>query len=351
MKKQQLHAKINRIIEIEGKKFRYFSGTSYLGIAQDSVFLENLAEEILRLGSTFGQSRKNTFQLQVFEDFELYFAEQAGADHALVFSSGYLAGIAASTRLVQQVDSVWVAPDAHPATIPIGCQPSTLATFTNWKNFCLEQLNKKPAQKILLCGNSVDALGIEIHDYSWVPDLARDHEVWLLIDDSHAFGTLGKGIFGTYSQWDHPSIQLLVCGSLGKGLGLPAGIVLCPDSAYDPIKTLPLFAGASPGSPAHLQAFLNLQPRYAQACERLKELTHYFFEQLQETSQLVGSPRFPVFRYTEDSWVDRLEASGILTSSFPYPHPNSPTINRIVLSAFHKKEDIDYLVDCLEKLT
>ncbi|MBY5951681.1 aminotransferase class I/II-fold pyridoxal phosphate-dependent enzyme [Algoriphagus marincola] len=350
MKKHKLNTGIGRMIEIEGKDYLYFSGTSYLGIPQDIDFLDILANNVFEYGSNFGQSRKNNIQLEVFDEFETFFAQEAGADAGALFSSGYLAGIAAWKSVINQVDEVWIAPDAHPAVIPDGHLASDQLNFKQWKIDCLEKAESLSSRSILIIGNAVDALNVQIHDYSWVEEIGKKYKVWLLVDDSHAFGVLGNGIFGTYSKMQYDSVSVIVSGSLGKGLGLPAGIVLCPDYHIDHIKNLPLFAGASPGSPAHIRTFLEMQHTYEAAHEHLKELCQYFYELIAFMPQIVGNPDYPVFRYTEDSWVEQLEKSGIITSSFPYPHADSPKVNRIVLSAFHEKEDIEYLADILENL-
>lgn len=338
------------MIEIEGKEYLYFSGTSYLGIAQDNDFLDVLANNIFEYGSNFGQSRKNNIQLKVFDEFEEFFASESGAESAALFSSGYLAGIAAWKSLIHSTNEVWIASDTHPAIIPDGFKTSNQLNFKQWKNHCLERSESLSSQTILIIGNAVDALQVEIHDYSWVREIAKKHEVYLLIDDSHAFGVIGRGIFGTYSKWMDESFHLLVSGSLGKGLGLPAGIVLGDLPKIEEIKSTPLFAGASPGSPAHLQTFLEMQHTYDVAQEYLKENIQYFYNRIAFLSQIIGHTDYPVFRYMDDSWVDQLEKSGIITSSFPYPHAHSPKVNRIVLSAFHEKEDIEYLADILENL-
>ncbi|EIM77141.1 class I and II aminotransferase [Nitritalea halalkaliphila LW7] len=38
-----------------------------------------------------------------------------------------------------------------------------------------------------------------------------------------------------------------------------------------------------------------------------------------------------------------------MISSFPYPAADSPALNRIVLAAWHQKEDIDRLVEVLSR--
>ncbi|SFG30204.1 7-keto-8-aminopelargonate synthetase [Algoriphagus hitonicola] len=338
------------MIEIAGKEYLYFSGTSYLGIAQDVDFLDVLANNVFEWGANFGQSRNNNIRLEIFDEFEEFFAFNAGAPSAAVLSSGYLAGIAAWKSLIQNKDQIWIAPDAHTAIIPDGYSAGKQLDFVQWKKDCQQRAEKLSPQKILLIGNAVDPLNIHIHDYHWVKDIAQKHDVRLLIDDSHAFGVLGKEIFGTYSQSEDGRINLVVTGSLGKALGLPAGIILSNEEQILKIKSTPLFGGASPGSPAHLQTFLEMQHRYEEMQHLLEKNCLLFEEGIRNLAQITGRSDYPVFRFQPDEWVEQLESSGIICSSFPYPTAQSPRINRLILSAYHEKSDIEYLIDILQDL-
>ncbi len=350
MKTHYLDSGIGRMVQIEGKDYLYFSGTSYLGIGQDRDFLDLLANNLFEFGASHGQSRINNTRLRIFDEFEEAFAESAGAEASAVFSSGYLAGIAAWKSLVGNVDEVWIAPDAHPAIVPDGLVPMIKFNFTQWKKHCLERAEELSPRRILIIGNALDSLSGQIHDYSWVKDLGQKHRVSQLLDDSHAFGTIGNSIYGTYQQWNSPDVNLLVSGSLGKGLGLPAGIVLGSSAEIGRIKTTPLFGGASPGSPAHLCTFLQMEDRYLEKKSWLDDACGIFAQEVERIKQINGSRHFPVFRYTENAWLREFEKAGIITSSFPYPTPGSPTVNRIVISGFHELGDLMYLLDIIHNL-
>lgn len=338
------------MIEIDGKDYFYFSGTSYLGMAQDIDFLDILANNLFEFGANHGQSRNNNIRLRVFEEFEESFAFAANSQEAAVFSSGYLAGIAASKSLIEDADEVWIAPDTHAAVIPDGYKVSTQLNFLQWKKTCLEKSEQLSSRKILIIGNALDTIRCEIHDYHWVGAIASKHHVCQLIDDSHAFGTLGSSIYGTYDQWADPRIDLVVSGSLGKGLGLPAGIILGSSDQIQKIKQTPLFGGASPGSPAHLRTFLEMESQYLEKKVWLEGACGIFAQETAHISQIKGSRLFPAFVYTEDSWVREFEKAGIITSSFSYPTALSPNVNRIVISGFHEMEDLMYLSGIIQNL-
>jgi 8-amino-7-oxononanoate synthase len=350
LKTHYLDSGIGRMVQIEGKDYLYFSGTSYLGITQDTDFLDNLANNLFEYGAHYGQSRIGNVRLQLFDEFEESFSLSAGADAAAVFSSGYLAGIAAWKSLIDQADEVWIAPDTHAAVIPDHLKPATHLDFSQWKTHCLEQSEQLTSRRILIIGNAVNPLACEIHDYAWVHEIAKKHEVSQLIDDSHAFGTYGNSIYGSYQKWASPQVNLVVSGSLGKGLGLPAGIILGKDAQIEKIKATPIFGGASPGSPAFLRTFLEMEDRYLEKKRWLTDACGIFVQETAKISQVKGSRHFPAFIYTPDEWVKEFEKAGIITSSFPYPTSDSTTVNRIIISGFHELGDLQYLNDIIQAL-
>jgi 7-keto-8-aminopelargonate synthetase-like enzyme len=322
-----------------------------LGIGDDPHYQSVLMDCIRRYGSNHGLSRVNNVRLNVYEEFEFFFAKKATAEDATLMSSGYLAGIAASQYLFPLSDLCWVAPDTHPAILPFHLKGDFQLNFIQWKNHCLECSESINSQKILIIGNAVDPLRAEVHDYSWVHQVAKKHEVTLLIDDSHSFGVLGESLFGTYSQNDLPNVDLLVSGSLGKGLEMPAGIILGKKKHVGQIKSQAIFAGASPPSPANLQAFLETQDIQMLLSQKIRDFSGIFYQETQDLSTVSGTARFPVFLLNDPTWSDRLEKMGFITSSFSYPTPDSPRISRIVLSGFHSLVDLMALNEAVHHLS
>lgn len=342
-----LSTRLGKKLLLDGKEFLFFNGTSYLGLASLEGYGQIVERAIQNWGLHHGLSRTNNVRLGIYDAFEEFFSNGAGAESAALFSSGYLAGIAASQYLFQHAEQCWAAPDAHPAILPPGVQPDPSISFSQWKHSCLEQAFQLPAQRILILGNAVDPLKAEIHAYDWVLPLTKKHEVTLLIDDSHAFGVLGDGIFGTYAQWKCTGLQLVVSGSLGKGLATPGGIVMGSKSFIQGIKSQPLFVGASPPAPALLQSILDAQELLLEQHLKLKEITSSFYQQIRDLPQIQGNSYFPVFVYIPNTWVDKLLEQGYITSSFAYPTASSPKVNRMVLSASHTLDEVRALAEML----
>ena len=350
MNSLSLSARLGKKVLLDGKESLFFSGTSYLGLDSLEAYWRIVESNIQRWGMHHGLSRTNNVRLAVYDAFEDFFSTRTGAESAALFSSGYLAGIAASQYLFPKADQCWAAPDTHPAILPTGIQVEPPLSYSQWMHACLERASLLPSQKILILGNAGDPLKAEIHAYDWVISIAEKHEVTLLIDDSHAFGVLGNGLFGTYSQWKHERIRLLISGSLGKGLSTPGGIVLGDEDQIRGIKSQAIFVGASPPSPALLQSLMEAQELLQKQQRKLKENTSFFHQKSRSISQIQGTSDFPVFVYSPDIWADKLQEQGYLTSSFSYPTSRSPKVNRIVLSASHSQEEVSALLQFLASL-
>jgi len=351
LKTISLNQSLGPVFRIGKKDYLFFSGTSYLGMEADRHYEAVLQDCIRQYGTNHGLSRVNNVRLKVFEEFEKFFAKNAKAQAAAVMSSGYLAGIAASQWLFPKADTCWAAPDTHPAILPLGLQVNSQESFVTWKKKCLELSVELSPRKILILGNSVDPLRAAIHEYSWVKELAKKHEVTLLLDESHAFGVLGRSLFGTYAEQQYPQVNLVVSGSLGKGLAMPAGIILGKAEVIEGIKSQSIFTGASPCSPANLQAFLETQDIYRVQSQKIRDFSGIFSQETKDLSTLIGSPNFPVFILKNPSWSKDLEKMGFITSSFSYPTSDSPIISRIVLSAFHSLWDLVALNEALHYLS
>jgi 8-amino-7-oxononanoate synthase len=345
----QLHSKIGPTIVHEGNELLYFSGTSYLGIASNKAFEELVILGIQQYGISHGLSRINNVRLAVYDQFESYFAEKAGSEKSLVLSSGFLSGQSAIQYLANKADYILIAPDTHAAILPP--YTSTKKSYEGtWEDHCKSTCEQLPSQHILIVSNSVNPLTPEIHDFSWIAQLPRTHKYTLLLDDSHAFGVVGSTVFGSYNKWKYLPVELVVSGSLGKGLGMPAGIILGDQSTLLNISRESIFRTSSPPSPAFLYAFLKAQDIYQEALETLKKNNRFFFNLIQNNHSLHGSVEYPVYTFQNRNWVKQLEDKGIVVSSFPYPDLTDPWTNRVIISAFHEEEDLLLLHKILSQL-
>lgn len=350
MGKHLVTDRANSRLVAEGEEYLQFAGTAYLGMSQVPAFEKLLVEGIKKYGANHGSSRQSNVQLAIYDEFEEFFAAQTGAEKARLLSSGFLAGHLAVEVLRKEVDLIWIAPDAHPAILPQGQSGNPHQSFEDWPQQCLEKSKNLMGQRIGILSNAVNPLKPQIHDFGWIKDLSPVNEYFVLIDDSHAFGVVGDSIFGTYSQWKQVIPNLLVCGSLGKALSLPAGMILGSKNLMEKVDAHPIFRSSSPPAPAFLHAFRNAQDLYKAQQKKLRENTAAVFKGIQPMLDFTMLEGFPVVSFQESAWVEKLLEEKIIASSFPYPGPSDSSLNRLVVTATHSSEDLDHLITVLKNL-
>ncbi len=334
-----------RTVRLGAEEWLYFSGTSYLGLSQNTDFQGLIFDGIRRYGANFGGSRRSNLQFPVFEQAEDYLAKWLSAEAALTLSSGTLAGQLA-VKALQNSGKFYFAPDVHPALFGEGDYAD--ASFEQWAGYILEEAQR--GEPMVLFANALDPLRARQPDFSWLLELRRDTSVTLVLDDSHGLGITGREGAGVLSTLFVPeNVTLIVVASLGKALSLPGGVIAGSQNFVQHIWQSPHFGGASPLPPAYLDAFLNARHLYWRAREILFANVASFQTATQAFGLFRSLDQYPVFYTPQSELTDFLQQYKVLISSFPYPSPYDERITRVVLNAAHTAEDLQRLIDFLKR--
>lgn len=342
---QQLHQPIGRIIRHAGKAYHFFGGTAYLGLSTNEEYIELYKEGIDRYGLNNGTSRSNNVQQGIYQDAESNMAFRFGFEKALLLSSGYLAAQLA-VRQMRTLAEVLYAPGTHPALWLENRVPLPQVDFATWARQCIAYINDATQNTFVVVANTFDNLTPCKYDFSVFKNVHPTKKIYLLLDDSHGIGIAkANGCYITQEDFGTPSIELVIVASLAKGMGTDAGIILCSDDMARLFSKSPFFRGASPTSPAALYALVHGERLYKNAVTTLHRNRMYLDARLNEEIQRLSD--FPVFTIGRQTAFQELLENGILISSFAYPLPEDPLINRIVISAYHRQDDLDLLIENL----
>ncbi|WP_104384818.1 aminotransferase class I/II-fold pyridoxal phosphate-dependent enzyme [Sphingobacterium sp. HMA12] len=327
-----------RSIYLDGKEYLFFGGTSYLGLATDRAYTELFIEGIKRYGINNGTSRSNNVQQAIFDQAEAYASGRFGFEAGLLLSSGYLA-TQFVVKMLSNEGELLYAPSSHPA-LWLDANPGITGDFRDWSLRTVEYINQSKATSFVVVSNSLDNMKPERYDFSVFGTIAADKRVTLVLDDSHGIGVLSEnGISLTERDFLDANIELIVVASLAKGLATDAGLILASQKRIAEFKKSNFYTGASPSSPASLYAFVNGEQIYRKQFEKLQENILYFASLSKGYLNTVAN--FPVFSSNDISLYERLMEASILVSSFPYPLPTDPLLNRIVVNAHHTREDLE----------
>lgn len=341
-----------RTIQLDGQDYLFFSGTSYLGMAQNPVFRSLLAEGMSRYGTVFGSSRNGNLQLRIYEEAESLLAVFARSEAALTVSSGMLAGQAVVNWLKSQGFGFIYGPNAHPAIWQDASTRLPNLSFSDWTRQLPDLVAAAVTHNVVIALNSLDALYSEAYSFDWVHQLPDDQKITLLVDDSHGFGVIGPNGSGIWSQIpQRPNVRLIVTASLAKAMGMPGGVIFADSDTLASIRRTAFFGACSPIPPAYLYVFGQAEPLYRAAFGRLLENIRRFENRVDSLGLFQHIPAYPVFYTEQDHLYSYLLANRILVYSFAYPTPADKPNTRIVISALHQPDDIELLGDYLHGKT
>lgn len=346
---RHLHQPTSRELQVDNKDYLFFGGTAYLGLLVDDEWQNLVIEGIRTYGLNNGTSRSNNVQLGIYDEAEDRMANRFDYEAAALFSSGYLAAQATVRSLGGR--AVYYAPDTHPA-LWIGDKTEVLAsTFEEWSVQVVQRINASTDEHVVIISNAIDNLKPALYDFSFLADISSSKKVTLVLDDSHGLGIrkLNATSANIAAIQGAAHVDVVLVASLAKGFGTDAGLVLANKENIAKVKSNPIFMGASPSSPAFIYALTKGDHIYERSFHRLHRNIEYFSQHISSIPGLVSAPDFPVFTSTDPDLYRFLIKKGVLISSFPYPLPHSPLLNRVVISALHTQEDLLKLTSLLQE--
>lgn len=337
----------SRELLINGEKHLYFGGTAYLGLQKDKAFQGIFIENVKKYGTNYGASRKSNIRLSVYNQVEQHLKNWVGSKACITVSSGYLAGQLVAQTLRAEKHKLLYAPNTHSALMT--GDSDSFESYSTLHAFLADHLKQNPSKTPVVLLDSIDFSGNNYPAFEALRTLPLD-KVILVVDDSHGIGVIGEHGNGIYQKLkDLESQELLVCCSLGKGLGVQAGAIFGTEKRIDQLKNTAFFGGASPAIPAALATILEAQEIYAKKRKRLQRNINLFFKSLKYPKKFKFMKDHPAISFSDNGLTQFLTKNKIIVTDFNYPDTYSPTMSRIVLSAAHTKTDIASLGQGIEK--
>ncbi len=171
------------------KEYVSFSCNDYLGLAHHPAVIAAAREALERYGTGAGASRLVTGSHPLYTELERLLAALKGTDRALVFGSGYLAGLGVISALVGKNDLILADRLAH-ACAWDGARLSgatTLRFAHNDLGDCAKLLDehRRAFPRCLIVTETVFSMDGDRAPVAELAALARAHDAWLMTDDAH----------------------------------------------------------------------------------------------------------------------------------------------------------------------
>ncbi|MBO9732017.1 MAG: hypothetical protein J7623_25470 [Chitinophaga sp.] len=320
-----------------GRTCLFFSGFAYLGLHQLPAFKTLLVQGIEQYGTVFPSSRAGNLRLSIYEEIEHALCSLLHQQAATVFSSGYLASQAAVQYGASRGELLY-APGTHPS---LWYQTPALPSLSreDWIMQTIEQINSHPDNHFVIVTDTVNPLTSTIHSFHWLEAIQR--KVLVIADDSHGIGILGPvGEGSIHFLPVFPQVRYLLSASLAKAFSVQGGVVAGHAADIMALKKQPLHVGSTPMMPANAYAWLQAGELVQKMRRSLQQNIAYLLH-LTAGSAVHNPHGLPMFILPEgDALVRYLLERDVIISSFPYPQPHSPVVNRAVVSALHLQEDM-----------
>ncbi|OLS64542.1 8-amino-7-oxononanoate synthase [Pseudomonas putida] len=228
-------------VVVDGQPLLAFCSNDYLGLANHPEVIAAWRAGAERWGVGGGASHLVVGHSTPHHELEEALAEFTGRPRALLFTTGYMANLGAVTALVGQGDTVLQDRLNHASLLDAGLLSG--ARFNRYLHNDADSLDKrldKAEGNTLVVTDGVFSMDGDIADLPELVNRARAKDAWLMVDDAHGFGTLGRHGGGVAEHFGLSLEELpVLVGTLGKAFGTAGAFVA---GSEDLIESLVQFA-------------------------------------------------------------------------------------------------------------
>ena len=344
-------------IKVKQGRVINFCANNYLGLANDARLIKAAQEGLERYGFGMASVRFICGTQDIHKELESKLAAFLGMEDAILYSSCFDANGGLFETLLGEEDAI-ISDALNHASVIDGirlCKAQRYRYQNNDMNDLeaqLQQARKDGAKIKLIATDGVFSMDGIIANLKDICDLARKYDAWVMVDDSHATGFVGKTGRGSPEYHGVMGRVDIITSTLGKALGGASGgftaarkeIVemlrqrsrpylfsnsLAPVIVYTSLKALELLSSST-----------ELRDRLEANCVLFrKEIENLGFK-----TAGAGHPIIPIMlgdaKLAADMARDML-SEGVYVIGFSYPVvPKGQARIRTQMSAAHTKDDI-----------
>ena len=333
------------------------ASNDYLGFTKNKEIQEVSSLAITNFGQGSGSVPMLSGTLSIHRKLEKSLAEFTEQEAALTFNSCFSANYGVLTSFLSNSDVAILDTYVH-ASIIDGCSRTNKIFFKHNDVESLKWALKKASvfKNILVIVEGVYSMDGDIAQLDQIISVAKENGAWVMIDESHALGVIGKNGKGTTSYFQLFEKADIITGSLGKALGGIGGFISSSKSFIDlmEITNRPFIYSTSipPNIVVGLIKALELLNREDNSLYQLWDNIRYFKENIiDKWPELkdIETPIFPLIIGNEEKLAYKckeLYNNGIFVNPIFYPVvPKRKARIRISITASLSKKELDYSIE------
>lgn len=351
---------------VDGKKVLNFCSNNYLGLANHPRVVQSAKEAIDRYGVGPAAVRSIAGTMDIHVELERRLAEFKGVEDAITFQSGFSANLGTIPALVGKEDVIF-SDELNHASIIDGCRLSR-AKIIRFAHCDAEDLGRQidahkddGYRRALIVSDGVFSMDGDIAPLDKLYEVAKKNNYMLMIDDAHGEGVLGRGGRGIVDQYGlHGKVDIEL-GTLSKAFGVVGGMVAGRKSITEWLRQRGrpfLFSSAMtvPDVAACL-AGIDILSESTELVDQLWENANYFKAEMRELGFDTGQSKTPITPVMlgdaslAQKFSRRLYEEGVFGMSIGYPTvPRGKARIRVMISATHSRDDLDYGLQAFKKV-
>jgi glycine C-acetyltransferase len=224
---------------VHGRDMGMYASYSYLGLIGHPRINAAAKAAIDKFGTGTHGVRTLAGTLTLHEELEETISAFKHAEAAITFSSGYVTNLTTISSLVGRGDFVFCDKLNH-ASIVDGCLISG-AEMRRFKHNDMADLEKRLKQAPagvtkLVVADAIFSMDGDILDLPKVVELCRKHSAYLMVDEAHSIGVLGKtgrGIEEHFNMFGSVDIKM---GTLSKTIPSVGGYIAAKKEMVDYLR-------------------------------------------------------------------------------------------------------------------
>ncbi|MEO0225209.1 MAG: glycine C-acetyltransferase [candidate division WOR-3 bacterium] len=359
-----IESEVSSWFVVDGKKCLNLTSNNYLGFASDRKLIEKVIEYVKKYGIGPAAVRTISGTMSIHTELERRLSKFKEVEDVILLQSGFMANLSVIPSIVSSEDVIF-SDELNHASIIDGCRLSR-AEIVRYRHLDMNDLEDKLKQytnkrRKLIVSDGVFSMDGDIAPLNELIELANKYDAILMIDDAHGEGVLGRNGRGIVDHFNaHNKVDIEV-GTLSKAFGVIGGFVAGSQKLIEYLKQKArpfLFSSAlTVADVAANLAAIEIMESSDELVKKLWENKNYFQENLRKMGFNLGTTKTPITpiiigdEKKAQQFSRELFENNIFVQAIVYPTvPKGTARLRVMISAIHKKEDLDFALEVFEKI-
>ena len=351
---------------IDGKEVVNLTSNNYLALADNPKVKKAAIDAIKKYGVGSAAVRTIIGTMSLHTELEEKFAAFKHAEASILFQSGFTSNVAVCQSLMSSEQDLLISDELNHASIIDGARlakaPRKIYRHKDIKHLAeiLEGPEARKARRKLVVTDGVFSMDGDIANLDEVVATAHKYGAFVMVDDAHASGVIGKEGRGTVSHFGLDGKVEIQIGTLSKAFAAVGGYAATTRNLRDYLGSVArpfLFSSSQPPSvAASCLAVLDIllhEPKYL---KKLWDNTNFFKEEMKKAGFNTGESVTPITPVMIGDPVKakalsvRLFEEGVFALPLGFPTvPKGKERLRTIVTAGHTLKDLKFAVEKFRK--